>query len=362
VIHQIGSTLAYGDAITNHIVALDHQLSRWGLPSRIYGARIDGSRITKAELDTAFVDGNESDDILIYHYSAFCENYQLFRRSRNRKILIYHNITPASFYSPYDAGMAEVCSRGRELLPMLHDCDLALGVSEFNRQELVAIGFNATKTAVLPILLSLDNFATKARDEWVYQRLTKDGLINILVTGRIAPNKAYEEIIKIFAEYHHSINPHSRLHFVGTRFVRKYNELLDRLVSAFGLHDAITFTDRVSLAVLKAYYEASHVFVCASRHEGFCVPLVEAMSFGLPILARAGTAIPETLGSAGVLYQSEDYPVLAETLGLMVEDQDFRTSLAEGQRARLADFAPARVATGLRAALARVGLEVAQAA
>jgi len=273
VIHQIGSTLFYGDAITNHIAALDHQLTSWGFETRIYAAKIEGARMAKAELDEAYTDVDWTDDVLIYHYSAYCENYRLFRRSRNRKILIYHNITPASFYSPYSGDMAAVCARGRDVLPLLSECDLALAVSEFNRQELVAAGFDPARTAVLPVLLSLENFKTKRRDEWVYRQLTAERRTNIISVGRGAPNKAYQDLIKLFAVYHQTINTHSRLHLVGSRFLPKYDEELEGLIMALKLEHAVTFTGRVSLqcsrrTTRRAMFSSAPVFtrVFVSRY------------------------------------------------------------------------------------------------
>ena len=356
VIHQMGSVLGYGDAITNHIATLDRQLVEWGFSARLYAASVEGARIARAELDTAYTASDNPDDILIYHYSAYCDNYQLFRRSRNRKILIYHNITPSHFYQPFDPYLEAICREGREVLPLLRECDLAFGVSEFNRQELIDLGFDARRTRVMPILPSLNNFATTPRDRRMFNRLKTPGITNILFVGRVAPNKAHDDLLTTFAAYHRHINRASRLILAGPRFLPRYNEFLDRLIIKLNLQRSALFTDRISLAELKACYEAADVFMCASRHEGFCVPLLEAMSFGLPILARAETAIPDTLGSAGVLFHDLDQPILAETLQVMVEDADLRRRLIDAQRRRLADFAPEHITRQLRDMLISVGV------
>ncbi len=364
-IHQLGSALGYGDAVTNHILTLDRLFKQWGLASAVYGQQVEDRLAHLAQPDTALVEHLDTpDDLLIYHYSVYCDNIDLYRRARQCKMLIYHNITPAHFFAPYNAELESLCLWGRAALPDLADCDLALGVSEYNRQELVAAGFEPSRTGVLPILLDLDQFATTARDERVYQRLRRDGATNILFVGRVTPNKAFEDIIKLFAAYHTAVNPRAQLWLVGARILPLYNDVLDRLVARLGLGEAVTFTDRVTLAELKAYYEGADAFVCASRHEGFCVPLIEAMHFGIPILARAETAIPATLDGAGVLYHQPSYDVLAETLGLMVEPDGvethgrapLRAQLIARQRQRLADFAPARVINRLRAVLSQVGV------
>ncbi len=351
----MGSVLCYGDAITNAIAALDRQMTAWGLTTRIYGANIEAARLPKAELDTAYRDDNP-DDLLIYHYSAYCENYQLFRRSRHRKLLVYHNITPSHFYRPYDPFMEAVCSQGRAVLPLLRECELAVGVSEYNRRELVEAGFPPERTAVLPILLDLDTVAATRRDEKLFRRLSQSRGTRLLFVGRVAPNKAHQDLLSLLAAYREGVDPYAHLTLVGARFLPRYDALLDRLAERLGVAEAVTFTDRVSLSELKAYYEGASVFVCASQHEGLCVPLLEAMGVGLPILARAEAAVPDTLGEAGVLYHASDFGTLAETVGLMVGEEGLRGRLVAGGRERLAHFAPDRIAAQWRVTLLALGV------
>ncbi len=356
-IHQMGSVLAYGDAVTNHIVEIDRRLSRWGLDSRIYGAEISLSPTDKAQLSAAYRPFlNHRDDVLIYHYSAYCDNYTLFQESKNRKILVYHNITPAEYYHHYDATYELLCARGRRVLAGLTDCDLAVGVSEYNRQELVSAGFR--DTTVLPLFLGVDDFAGAERNPELYRRLKSKNMTNVLFVGRVAPNKAFEELLKIFSVYHHYINPQSRLILAGARFLPRYDRVLDTLVERLHLAGVVLFTDRIPFQDLKTYFEAADLFVCASHHEGFCIPLLEAMHFDLPILGRAETGVPYTMETAGVLYHRLDYPVLAEMMQLLLTDQALRAQIIAGQRRRLADFAPERVELILRDVLRAVGVSV----
>lgn len=350
-VHQLASSFAYGDAITNHILALDAALRDWGYTSRIYAERVEARLHSLAQPDSAYLPAIERpDDILIYHYSAYSANTQLYQRSRNRRLLVYHNITPPEYLTAYDADLAAVCRLGRDALPQLRDADLAAGVSETNRRELLTAGFDPRRAVVLPILLNLAAWDTTPPNARLAQRLS-DGRVNVLFVGRVVPNKAFEDVIAIFAAYRRAIQPDARLSLVGARLLPRYSAVLDRLVEQLGLGDAVTFTDRVPLADLRAYYETAHVFLSASRHEGFCVPLLESMHFGVPILAYAAAAVPETLGASGVVYRRFDYPVLAETLHLLATDAATRARLIAGQRARLADFAPPRVAGLWRLAL-----------
>ena len=354
-VFQMGSALGYGDAVTNHMLALDRLLRGWGLETALYGHQVEPRLGDAAQLDSAYRD-DDPNDLLIYHYSVYCSNIDLFRRSRHRKIVVYHNITPAHFYRPYDPFMEAVCNQGRAVLPLLRECELGVGVSEYNRRELVEAGFAPERTAVLPILLDQDAFASVRRDEKVFRRLSQSKGANLLFVGRGAPNKAHADLLTLLAAVREGVDPHAHLWLVGSRFLPRYDAMLDRLARRLGIAEAVTFTDRVSLGELKAYYEGGSVFVCASQHEGFCVPLLEAMGAGLPILARAAAAVPDTLGQSGVLYHAADYGVLAETVGLLVEDEGLRGKVVAGQRRRLADFAPDRVAEQTRQLLLSLGV------
>ena len=149
---------------------------------------------------------------------------------------------------------------------------------------------------------------------------------------------------------------------MGARFLPDYDRFLERLVARLGVSGSVIFTGRVRLSELRACYEAADLFLCASRHEGFCVPLLEAMSFHLPILARAEAAVPETLGDAGVLFHELDYPTVAELMDVLIRDRVVRQRIVAGQDARLLHFAPANVEQRLREVLATVGVVVPSAA
>ena len=139
----MGSVLSAGDAVTNHIIEINRRLVRWGFATDIFGADIAAAPAVGARPDSEYRPFlNNSDDVLLYHYSAYCENHTLFQASHNRKILIYHNITPSVFFRPYDPMYETLCQRGRELLGQLAACDLAVGVSEYNRQELIRCRFS----------------------------------------------------------------------------------------------------------------------------------------------------------------------------------------------------------------------------
>ena len=356
-VHQMTATLAYGDAVSNDILEIDRRLKQWGLDAHIYAESIEPRLAHVGQLDQAYERYlAEPDDLLVYHYSIYTANLKLYAQSRNRKIVVYHNITPPEFFHGFDSHLETLCRFGRLALPQLRDCDLALAVSEFNRRELIDAGIPENRTAVLPIFIGSEMFVHTERNQALYRRLRHNGRTNLLTVGRLAPNKGCDDLIKLFYTYRRHINPTAHLWLVGSRGFAGYVRYLEALIARFGLEDAVSFSDRVSLSDLRTYYEASDILLYGSRHEGFGVPLLEAMYFGLPIVAYAAAAVPETLGGAGVLFRRWAYAEVAELLDLVHRDADLRWRLIEGQRRRLADFDPAVVENALRAALSRLGV------
>jgi glycosyltransferase involved in cell wall biosynthesis len=334
-VHQIVPRMDAGDAVSNQ--AIHRLVTEWGFESRIYANGMDefGKRVASYDHTYNEFAGEES-DLLIYHYSIYCGNYRHYVESRNRKVLIYHNITPAEFYERFYPAAADLCRMGRDLIPQLATCDLALGDSDFNRRELVEAGFPAEKTGVLPINPPLDKLDSVEEDEEFSRRL-QDGKTNLLFVGRIVPNKKVEDILKLFYCYHRGINAASRLVVAGSLLNTYYSALLS-LARRMGVDDRVHFLGKISDSRLKSCYLHSHYYVSMSEHEGFCVPLLEAFHFDLPVLAYAAGAVPETMGGAGILFNAKDYPLLAELVDRMERDVLLRERTIAAQRERLVYF------------------------
>lgn len=336
-----------------------HELvSSWGWEGHVYATAHDDRMASVDEGMKSYRGKRKSsrEDILIYHLSVYDDNHRQYLQSHNRKVLIYHNITPPGFLAPYDAFLADVCKRGRELIPRLKECDLALGDSEYNREELVEAGFAREKTGVLPIFIDTESLGGDYNSA-LYDSLLGKGT-NLLFVGRMVPNKRIEDLIDLFAVYNKRIDAYSRLFLVGTTWSVTYNAELARRIRRYGLQGSVFIPGwawGVSDEDLRAYYRAADVFITCSRHEGFCVPLVESMFFGVPILARAETAIPFTLGGAGMTFKEMDTPLLAEALGELVSNQSLRDAMVEKGRKRLEDFYPERTAEKLSTYLRSLG-------
>jgi L-malate glycosyltransferase len=277
-------------------------------------------------------------EITIFHFALPSPMTEAFAALDGVRVLQYHNITPASFFAPYAPALFRLAALGRqELGSLVGRVDLALGDSEFNRQELESLGFGPT--GVLPIAVDTDRIANAPRRP-ALEKILADGLINILFVGRIVPNKRIEDHIRLAEVYKRYVDSYYRFIFVG-RYdgVPSYYAQVRALISEFRmLPDRFWFTGPVPDEDLGAFYRWADAYVSLSEHEGFCVPLVEAMAADVPILAYAAGAVPETLGGAGVLFSPKDLEVAAELLGLLVYDPGLRQQVLDGQRRRLADF------------------------
>ncbi len=357
-VHQICARLQFGDAVTGQVLSIHDQVSSWGWDSYIYATSHDQYMEThNSGLKTYRRKYSRYlDDILIYHYSIYDDNFHQYKNSSNRKVFVYHNITPPIFFAPYDPFLTEVCLKGRELLPHLSQCDLALGDSEFNRRELVEVGFPKEITGVLPIFIDTAGMGGEFNGD-LYDRLKSDGWVNLLFVGRLVPNKRVEDLLDMFAVYHRRINARSRLLLVGTTWSMAYNLKLATRIKRYGLEGAVLIPGwswGVSDEDLRAYYRAADLFITCSLHEGFCVPLLESMYFNLPMLARESSAIPYTMRGAGMLFRRLDLFLLAETIDELVNNGKLRDALAKKGRKRLEDFSPDKTAEKLRGYLERL--------
>ncbi|MDI6830683.1 MAG: glycosyltransferase [Actinomycetota bacterium] len=352
-VHQIVPRLDAGDAVSDEALAIHRLVTAWGFESRIYANGMDEFGKRHASYDHAYQEFmREKDDLLIYHYSIYCGNYRYYLESESRKVLIYHNITPPEFFERFYPEAANLCRLGRELLPRLAVCELALGDSDFNRRELVAAGFPEERTGVLPINPPLHKLDGVEEDAGLGRSLS-DGRTNLLFVGRVVPNKRVEDIVKLFYCYHRGVNAHSRLVVAGS-ILSTYHSALLSLARRMGIADRVFFLGKVSDGALKACYRRSHYYVSMSEHEGFCVPLLEAFHFRLPVLAYAAGAVPETMGGAGILVHDKDYPLLAELLDRLGRDEVMRGRVLAAQEARLEEFGEDRFARSLREALERL--------
>jgi L-malate glycosyltransferase len=341
-----------GDAVGDNARGLREMLRRRGHQSDLFALTMDDDlrEDVRPFADPAARQG----DVTIFHFALPSPMTAAFATQPGIRVLQYHNITPASFFAPYDPQLFRLAALGRqELQSLAGRVHLALGVSEFNRLELEALGFNPT--GVLPIAVDTARI-TEAPRRPALDTILGDGLINILFVGRIAPNKRIEDHIRLAELYKRYVDSYYRFIFVGRcDGIPRYYAQIRALISEFRmLPDRFWFTGPVPDADLGTFYRWADAYVSLSEHEGFCVPLVEAMAANVPVLAYAAGAVPETLGGAGMLFAPKDLELAAEMLAMLVYDRSVRESVLDGQRQRLQAFTPAAIDARLGAVLGRV--------
>ncbi len=277
-------------------------------------------------------------DLTIFHYALPSPMTEEFGRLPHGRILQYHNVTPAEFFAPYDPALFRLAVLGRqELATLAGRVDLALGDSEYNRRELEELGFG--NTGVMPIAVNTARL-TAADPVPALDDILDDGLVNFLFVGRMAPNKRIEDHIKLAEHYKRYVDAYYRFIFVG-RFdaVPRYYAMIRALLVEYDVPpERFLFVGPVPDAELAAYYRSASVYISLSEHEGFCVPLVEAMAMEVPVLAYAAGAVPDTLAGAGVQFSPKDLESAAELLGMLAFDEAVRDPILDGQRRRLAAF------------------------
>ena len=252
-------------------------------------------------------------------------------------IIRYHNITPPEFFFGYNKSAMSNCTLGyRDLYAMRNLGDYLIADSEYNLGDLRKNGYTAPGE-VMPILIPFKDYEKKP-DEDVINRMS-DGRTNIVFTGRVVPNKRQEQVIRAFYHYKKAYDESARLILVGNyEGMELYYESLVDYAAGLGISDDVIFTGHISFPAILAYYRTASAFLCMSDHEGFCVPLVEAMFFDIPVIAKKTSAIPYTLGGAGILLENDDPLMAAAVINRVLKDEDLRNKVLENQRERLRDF------------------------
>ena len=330
-VHQVLAALSYGDAIGNEALAIKGHLRRAGFESDIFAERVHPRMASLARPLWEYAQVSSPETVCLFHFSIGSAAGRLIYHAPDRLVSIYHNITPADWFTTFHRHLAGLCYHGRrELAAFAGRTELALGDSEFNRRELVAAGYRAT--GVLPIVLDLA--AYRRPPSPVMRGLYDDGRTNILFVGRIIPNKRIDDLIRVFAVYQRHVDPGSRLLLAGDhRGHERYYDRLQEMVRRFDL-DEVVFTGQLDDDDLLACYSVADLFLCLSEHEGYCVPLVEAMLFGLPVLAYEAGAVAETLRGGGILLKEKRPEVVAELIGRVLGDAALRRAvLASEERA-----------------------------
>ena len=324
-IFQIRENLIYGDASGNILIIMDKLLSKH-YDSYIavnvhsdeyesYPRVICFKRLEDLDL--------QEDDIVIYHFGGFTTIGLELMRVACKRIILYQNVTYPFFYAGINENILEYCLKGQQYIRSVVGGFLrAIAPSSFSRDELMGMKWKPENVYLLPLPVSLERRNLKSKGE------KKERFF--LFVGRIAPNKKVEDVIIIFDYYRKKYYKESYLRLVGLYYQDAYYDALNRYIDEKRIEN-VEFLNHVTDEELDELYRTSDIYLCMSEHEGFCMPLIEAMNYEIPVVAYNATAVPDTVGDAGVLLDSKDPKYVCEKIDKIFEDEEYRKKLIEGQ-------------------------------
>lgn len=334
---QLLPALSYGDGVGNDTLAIDRLLKREGYDTHIYAEYID-ERIDK-EIASCISQMPEvrEEDYIIYHLASGSKVNDLLKTFKGKKMIVYHNVTPPEFFAPYNQQSELNCKAGQRAVRDLSDvADYCLAVSDYNKQDLLNCGYRS-EMAVVPILIPFSDYEKKPAKS-VLRKYKKSGYTNVLFTGRIVPNKTQEDVIYAFYHYQKYYNPKSRLFLVGSyNGMEIYYNRLQEFVARLGVQNVI-FTGHIKFDEILAYYKLADLFLCMSEHEGFCIPLIEAMFFDVPIIAYQSSGVVGTMDGCGIPIYERNPLEIAGVMNYVQTHPELRKTILENQRTRLQRF------------------------
>jgi glycosyltransferase involved in cell wall biosynthesis len=337
-IHILTPSIEPNDAVSNDALGMRRWLRRQGYRVRLYSRSCHPTlrrQVWPVRAYEKYLPATE--DLLIYHHSVgWPRGIDLFERSRNRRIVRYHNVTPARFYRSYSQLFVKACKLGIKETGLLarSNAELYIADSAFNAHGLIDAGAPAERSRTVPPFHAIARLDREPLDHSLAADLAKD--CHWLFVGRLSPNKGHRHLIRALGYYRQYFGRDAHLTLVGNYDpgMNGYWEQLAQEVRRWRLQERVHFTGKVTPGQLRTYYENAAYFLCASEHEGFCVPLVEAMRHGLPIVAYGSSAIPDTLGETGIAWETPAPMLLAETIQRLENSPDERKLVIELQRTR----------------------------
>jgi glycosyltransferase involved in cell wall biosynthesis len=337
-VHQFVPMLHVGDAVGQHALALRTLLRDRGLDSEIYVEREDPDTAHETLLAGSFGDRASGDDVVVYQLATESDLVPWLADRTERLVVNYHNVTPPELFARWNNPLARAQVRAQsQVRELARRAALGVAVSEFNRIDLRDAGFEAT--AVVPPIIPMGSGLASPLDGDPNDSSGRGERGSAwLVVGRIAPNKALEDVIDALFLHRRHFDPGATLTAIGKPAIASYVRALADHVASLGLEDAVRFSGRVDDEVLAQAYDRADVLMVASEHEGFCLPVVEAMLHDLPVVAYRRGALPEVLGQAGVLVDRADPWSLAVAAHRLTTDQPARKAAIEAGRRRLPEL------------------------
>jgi len=352
-IHQFHAGSALGDGITNAMLFTRRLLHALGFDSEIFCGRVAPALAgTLCPID-AYPD--RPGDLLLIHHSFGHDHDAWLDGLQSRKVLVYHNITPDDLFAD-DEGRG-LARRGRAQLAAWRDrVAAAVAVSPYNAQDLTAAGYGDVR--VLPLLVDLDAARATPPDPARLAARRGDGAFTVLFVGRLVPHKRQAALLQALVALRGRLDRPARLVLVGHHADTGYLGRLETMIADLGLNAAVELPGVLSDAALAAEYRGCDAYLSLSAHEGFGMPLIEAMAADLPVVAAPSGNVPDTLGGGGLLLESDAAEPAAGALALLEAEPELRRRVILAQRETLVRFAPARLKAALADLLRELGLAV----
>jgi glycosyltransferase involved in cell wall biosynthesis len=343
-IHQFVPMLHRGDAVGRHTLRLREVMAARGIRSQIYVELVDPETASETRPFASYAQEAESGDVLVYQFATASAIAAWLQARPETLVVNYHNVTPPALYAAWDNGMARHQLRAQsELRALAPRAALGLAVSSFNERELREAGYG--RTAVVPPAAMVPTgpaaaptrTSTESGGRFEAPKPHRPGARWICV-GRLAPNKAIEFAAMALLVSRAHDDAGATLEVVGRPVVPSYTTALHRFIDELGLHDAVTFSGALSDHELGAAMADADVLVMTSLHEGFGVPVLEAMTVGLPVVANRIGALPEVVDDGGLLVDTTDPSALAGAVGRLRGEPGLKEALAEAARRRVAEL------------------------
>lgn len=328
IMHQ---TITNHDAIGNDIECM-YNILQENWYCKCFAENRLNFAVSYADKEKAAEIINDKDGVVIYHHSVnWSLGEEMIEGCKATLIFRYHNITPPEFFEPYNADYTFSCTEGRKMTDRLIETfpdALWLADSAYNTTDLTNVP--KEKISVCPPFHKIEEWIKINPDEEVLKKLLYNKKHNVLFVGRVAPNKGHLFSMDVLHAYCRNFGDDIKFYVIGKfdEGLASYNQLVKDKIRHYRLEDKIEFVGEINDATLMAYYLGCEVFLCTSEHEGFCVPIIEAQKFELPIVARDSSAISETIGS-NQLVLKDDPKEYAAAIKLIVQNKEVRSFLRE---------------------------------
>ena len=336
---QIAHALTLHDGASKFVQKLDGMFQKLGYETAIFAHKLD-ARIKNEHIRTMEQFDGTAEDIVIYHMTTGTSFNKWVAKYPHRIVLYYHNITPAKFFFGNAWGSWLKCIQGRrQLKGVVKNTFYAWGASEYSCAELRELGLTEAKP--LAAIVEPEKFLERPVVQTIQDKYT-DGKLNLLIVGRGVPHKKQDEAIEIVRYYKEHINSDVRLIIVGN-MKPSFEKKLHHMVENYHMQNDVVFAGSVSNDELCSWYRVADALLCLSEHEGFCVPLVEAMVFDKPVFAYAVAAVPETVGQAGILLQNKSPQYAAELIRDTLASKEKLQQLGIERKKRLQELSYERI-------------------